>query len=53
MLIIKEGLTDPSEYVRSACFSFLNQTLQSHENDYSYFFKIIDCKEMYIKEYYI
>lgn len=53
MLIIKEGLTDPDEQVRNACFEFLNQTLENHENDYSVYFRLLDCKQMNMKEYYV
>ncbi len=66
MLLIKEGLTDPSELVRQACAEFLKRTMTvekesqgSQENspqlidDLSHFFKIIDCKLMFVKEYYI
>jgi hypothetical protein len=53
MLILKEGLTDPHEEVRYACYEFLGQTLKECENDYSKFFCFIDCKTMYIKEYFV
>lgn len=67
MLIIKEGLTDQHPGVMEACFKFLRPTLTllSEEEmgedeakitlieDMSLLFKIIDCKQMFIKEYYI
>lgn len=73
MLIIKEGLTDPSPGVREACFEFLKPTMtilveeggnpneEGSElvqksvviDDLSYLFKLIDCRQMFIKEYYI
>ena len=60
MLIIKEGLTDQNPHVREACIDFLKASMTEQEGDtikmkedLSYLFKIIDCKQMFIKEYYI
>ena len=50
MLIIKEGLTDPNENVRLACIDFLKPSLN---DDLSAIYKLIDCKIMFVKEYYI
>ena len=62
MLIIKEGLTDPSEAVRVECIEFLKPLLfekTEGENeavlkeDLSQVFKLLDCKMIFVKEYYI
>lgn len=65
MLIIKEGLTDQSQGVREACMEFLRPSMTADgvdENgaekrvlisDLSYLFKLIDCKLLFVKEYYI
>lgn len=66
MLIIKEGLTDQSQGVREACMEFLRPSMTTVEgadengaekreliSDLSYLFKLIDCKLLFIKEYYI
>jgi hypothetical protein len=51
MLIIKEGLTDPSQGVRDACTEFLKATMIVEEQktfsliqDLSHLFKVIDCR---------
>ena len=64
MLYIKEGLTDPNNLVREACLEFLKPSVcvpnsGDKENklemveDLSIMFKFIDCKSMFVKEYYI
>lgn len=60
MMIIKEGLTDPSQGVREACSEFLKASMIIEEEksfkmkeDLCYLFKVIDCKQIFIKEYYI
>lgn len=57
MLIVKEGLTDPSPAVREACSEFLKPSMVTAEGklaeDLSYLFKIIDCKLIFVKEYYV
>ena len=60
MLIIKEGLTDPSQGVRDACTEFLKASMIIEEEksyslipDLSHLFKVIDCKQLFVKEYYI
>ena len=64
MLIMKEGLTDPSEAVRFECIEFLKSLLYKAREgqeerapvmreDLSYIFKVIDCKMIFVKEYYI
>jgi len=60
MLIIKEGLTDPSQGVRDACTEFLKATMLLEEektfsliHDLSHLFKIIDCRQLFVKEYYV
>lgn len=57
MLIIKEGLTDASEEVRGACIEFLRQSMMTEEQeviaDLSYLYKIIDCNQMFIREYFL
>ena len=57
MLIIKEGLTDASEEVRGACIEFLRQSMMTEEQeviaDLSYLYKIIDCNQMCIRDYFL
>ncbi len=56
MLILKEGLTDQSLGVREACTLFLKPLLINENGlieDLSLLFKMIDCKQIFIKEYYI
>ncbi len=60
MLIIKEGLTDPSQGVRDACTEFLKASMIIEDEktfhlkeDLSFLFQLIDCKQLFIKEYYI
>jgi hypothetical protein len=55
MLIIKEGLTDPCENVKSACYAFLKQTVSSEENknDLCKIFKLIDCNKILVSQYYV
>eukprot|EP00347_Sterkiella_histriomuscorum_P002311 403368647 len=56
MLIIKEGLTDSSEFVRAECIEFLKPSLQNEDGtfkEFSHLFKLIDCRKLFIKEYYV
>ncbi|CDW89230.1 at hook motif family protein [Stylonychia lemnae] len=56
MLIMKEGLTDNNENVREQCIEFLKPSLFNEDGtlqDLSHLFKIIDCKKMFVKEYYM
>lgn len=53
MLIIKEGLTDMNALVRESCINFLKQTILAHLDDLSHLFLIIDCRKIFVKEYYM
>jgi len=52
MQIIKEGLTDQNEAARKGFSEYFTSSLPDPTTDFSFYFKVLDPKLLFMKEYY-